>query len=94
MYMDYLMGKTERQFANDAVYRFMKSIHINWMKFTTAVPPELPMKSWFLLLGKTVSPVRRSWRRKRRDCHPGMYCLCTQSHKSERIPLQMFFQSV
>ncbi len=37
MYMDYLMGKTENQFAKDTVYRFMKSIHINWLKFTTAV---------------------------------------------------------
>lgn len=37
MYMGYLMGKTEGQFANYTVYRFMKSIHINWMKFTTAV---------------------------------------------------------
>lgn len=37
MYMDYLMGKTEGQFAKDTVYRFMKSIHINWLKFTTAV---------------------------------------------------------
>ncbi|MCD7762412.1 MAG: hypothetical protein LUI14_04260, partial [Lachnospiraceae bacterium] len=26
MYMDYLMGKTENQFAKDTVYRFMKSI--------------------------------------------------------------------
>jgi hypothetical protein len=33
--MDILTGKTEKDFAKDTVYRFMKSININWMQFTT-----------------------------------------------------------
>jgi hypothetical protein len=35
MYMDILTGKNEKDFAKDTVYRFMKSININWIQFTT-----------------------------------------------------------
>ncbi len=33
--MDILTGKNEKDFAKDTVYRFMKSININWIQFTT-----------------------------------------------------------
>ena len=35
MYMDILTGKNEKDFAKDTAYRFMKSININWIQFTT-----------------------------------------------------------
>ena len=35
MYMDMLTGKNNAEFGKDTVYRFMKSLHINWLRFTT-----------------------------------------------------------
>ena len=35
MYMDLLTGRNTPDFAKDTVYRFMKMIQINWMRFTT-----------------------------------------------------------
>ena len=35
MYMDMLLGSNSADFAKDTYYRFMKSIHINWNRFTS-----------------------------------------------------------
>ncbi len=35
MYMDLLTGKNTPAFAKDTVYRFMKMLQINWIRFTT-----------------------------------------------------------
>ena len=35
MYMSLLTGKNTPNFAKDTVYRFMKMVQINWMRFTT-----------------------------------------------------------
>lgn len=35
MYMSLLTGKNTPDFAKDTVYRFMKMVQINWMRFTT-----------------------------------------------------------
>ena len=35
MYMDMLTNKNAPSFKKDTVYRFMRSIHINWIRFTT-----------------------------------------------------------
>lgn len=35
MYMNLLMEKNESRFAKDTVYRFLNSIHTNWIRFTT-----------------------------------------------------------
>lgn len=35
MYMNMLTGRNTPSFAKDTVYRFMKMIHINWIRFTT-----------------------------------------------------------
>ena len=35
MYMSLLTGKHTPNFAKDTVYRFMKMVQINWMRFTT-----------------------------------------------------------
>ena len=35
MYMNLLSGRNTPAFAKDAVYRFMKSTQINWIRFTT-----------------------------------------------------------
>jgi hypothetical protein len=35
MYMDMVLGNNELSFAKDTYYRFMKSISINWIHFTT-----------------------------------------------------------
>lgn len=35
MYMDLLTGRNTPTFAKDTVYRFMKTVHINWIHFTT-----------------------------------------------------------
>lgn len=35
MYMNLLTGKNAPSFAKDTVYRFMKSVQINWIRFTT-----------------------------------------------------------
>lgn len=41
MYMNLLSGRNTPAFAKDTVYRFMKSMHINWMKFTTILSAEI-----------------------------------------------------
>ncbi len=33
--MNLLTGKNAPPFAKDTVYRFMKSVQINWIRFTT-----------------------------------------------------------
>ena len=35
MYMSLLTGNNTPNFAKDTVYRFMKMVQINWMRFTT-----------------------------------------------------------
>ena len=35
MYMNLLIGKDTPNFAKDTVYRFMKMLQINWLRFTT-----------------------------------------------------------
>ncbi len=35
MYMNLLTGRNTPSFAKDTVYRFMKMLHINWIRFTT-----------------------------------------------------------
>lgn len=35
MYMNLLIGKDTPDFAKDTVYRFMKMLQINWIRFTT-----------------------------------------------------------
>ena len=35
MYMNMLMGTNQVDFKKDTVYRFLNSIHINWIRFTT-----------------------------------------------------------
>ena len=35
MYMDMLLGKDAVSFAKDTYYRFMNSVHVNWIRFTS-----------------------------------------------------------
>ena len=35
MYMNFLTGKNIPSFQKDTAYGFMKSVHINWIRFTT-----------------------------------------------------------
>lgn len=35
MYMNFISGRNTPAFAKDTVYRFMKMIQINWIRFTT-----------------------------------------------------------
>ena len=35
MYMSFITGKNTPSFAKDTVYRFMKMLQINWIRFTT-----------------------------------------------------------
>lgn len=35
MYMSLLTGQNTPDFADDSVYRFMKVVQINWIRFTT-----------------------------------------------------------
>ena len=37
MYMNLLIGKDTPDFAKDTVYRFMKMLQINWIRFTTII---------------------------------------------------------
>ena len=37
MYMSLLTGKNTPDFAKDTVYRFMKMVQINWIRFTTVL---------------------------------------------------------
>ena len=46
MYMDMLMENDRKaNFGKDTVYRFMNSININWIKFTTWLSAEIIKKS-------------------------------------------------
>ena len=37
MYMDLITGRNTPAFAKDTVYRFMKMLQINWIRFTTVL---------------------------------------------------------
>ena len=37
MYMNLILGRNTPAFAKDTVYRFMKMIQINWIRFTTTL---------------------------------------------------------
>ena len=37
MYMNLIIGRNTPDFAKDTVYRFMKMIQINWIRFTTTL---------------------------------------------------------
>ena len=43
MYMDMLLGSNSADFAKDTYYRFMKSIHINWNRFTSMLAANISM---------------------------------------------------
>jgi hypothetical protein len=41
MYMNMIMGTFKAEFAKDTVYRFINSIHINWIRFTTLLASQI-----------------------------------------------------
>lgn len=41
MYMNLITGRNTPAFAKDTVYRFMKMIQINWMRFTTILSAQI-----------------------------------------------------
>ena len=45
MYMDMILGNNELSFAKDTYYRFMKSISINWIRFTTLLAANICRES-------------------------------------------------
>lgn len=45
MHMNMLMGTHEAGFAKDTVYRFINSIHINWIRFTTLLSTLIASKT-------------------------------------------------
>ncbi|NMB34637.1 MAG: transposase, partial [Clostridium sp.] len=45
MYMNILMGTHTVNFAKDTVYRFMNSVHINWIRFTTLLSTLIATKT-------------------------------------------------
>ena len=45
MYMNMLMGTNKVDFKKDTVYRFLNSIHINWIRFTTLLSKQIISKS-------------------------------------------------
>jgi len=45
MYMNMLMNTHSAGFAKDTVYRFLNSIHINWIRFTTLLSARIISKS-------------------------------------------------
>lgn len=51
MYMNMLMGTFEAGFAKDTVYRFMNSIHINWIHFTTLLASRISSETIATLTG-------------------------------------------
>lgn len=51
MYMNMLMGTFEAGFAKDTVYRFMNSIHINWIRFTTLLASRISSETITPLTG-------------------------------------------
>lgn len=51
MYMNMLMGTFEAGFAKDTVYRFMNSIHINWIRFTTLLASRISNETITTLTG-------------------------------------------
>lgn len=45
MYMNMLMDKQEAGFGKDTVYRFINSLHINWLRFTTILTARIIQES-------------------------------------------------
>ena len=45
MYMDMVLGNSELSFAKDTYYRFMNSISINWIRFTTLLAANICKES-------------------------------------------------
>ena len=45
MYMNILMGTHKVDFGKDTVYRFINSIHINWIRFTTLLSTQIASKT-------------------------------------------------
>lgn len=45
MYMNMLMDKQEAGFGKDTVYRFINSLHINWLRFTTVLTARIIQES-------------------------------------------------
>ena len=41
MYMNLITGRNTPAFAKDTVYRFMKMIQINWIRFTTILSAQI-----------------------------------------------------
>ena len=41
MYMNLITGRNTPSFAKDTVYRFMKMMHINWIRFTTILSSQI-----------------------------------------------------
>ena len=43
MYMNLITGRNTPDFAKDTVYRFMKMIQINWIRFTTILSDNIDL---------------------------------------------------
>ena len=43
MYMNLITGRNTPDFAKDTVYRFMKMIQINWIRFTTILSDNIEL---------------------------------------------------
>lgn len=41
MYMNLIIGRNTPSFAKDTVYRFMKMVHVNWIRFTTILSSQI-----------------------------------------------------
>lgn len=52
MYMDMITNRLESSFAKDTVYRFMNSIHISWLRFTTVLASRIIRDSIEQLTGE------------------------------------------
>ena len=68
MYMNLITGRNTPDFAKDTVYRFMKMIQINWIRFTTILSTRiirdaiLPLNSDRIVCRYwEYSWIRRSW---------------------------------
>lgn len=42
MYMNLISGRNTPAFAKDTVYRFVKTLRINWIRFTTILSGRIP----------------------------------------------------
>lgn len=51
MYMNMLMGTYKAGFAKDTVYRFMNSVYINWIRFTTLLASRISSETITALTG-------------------------------------------